>query len=116
MIGSTVLGGSRHGLIRAAGANLLGSVVTLIGGIAVVVVASRRLGAGGAGASFEAIAVFTILTLVCQVGSSTAVVRLFALLPRSSRGAGARLALTAMTAPLTIALATGTVLVVSSGR
>ena len=109
--GSGVLGGSRNAIVRAASANLLGSAVTLVGGFVVVVIASRKLGAGGAGALFEAIAVFTILSLVCQVGSSTASVRLFAQLPMVSRRGGARIAIIAMTGPLVIATVAGMALV-----
>src|SRR6476620_3408050 len=72
------LGRSRTAVARAASANFGGSIATAFAGAGIVVIASRNLGAGQAGVLFEAVAVFTILTLLMEAGAPSAVVRMCA--------------------------------------
>jgi O-antigen/teichoic acid export membrane protein len=61
---------ARGGLLNVAGSAFAG-----LAGFGFVVVMAHALGTSGAGAFFETVAVFSILTIVAQLGSPTALVR-----------------------------------------
>src|SRR5207248_11587968 len=68
--------GSRvHLLARGGALSLVGSVVTGILAFALVVVVTRTLHPGGAGAFFEAVALFTIISNTAELGADTGLVR-----------------------------------------
>ena len=71
--------GGIHALARGGALNLLGVVVSGSMQLALTVVVARGVGASGTGAFFEAVALFTILSNVGELGADTGLVKI---LPR----------------------------------
>ncbi len=56
--------------------NLVAGVVRTVFGFVFALIVARELHSSGAGALYQVVAVFSILTIVCQLGSQTALVRM----------------------------------------
>lgn len=63
-------------LARGGTLNVLGLVISAVMQLALTVLVARGLGAGGTGAFFEAVALFTILSNVGELGADTGLVRM----------------------------------------
>jgi O-antigen/teichoic acid export membrane protein len=67
--------GDLTSVARGGALNIAGTIANAVFGFALGVVITRGLGPAGAGVFFEAIALFTILTTVAQLGADVGVVR-----------------------------------------
>jgi O-antigen/teichoic acid export membrane protein len=67
-------------LARDSGIMLVGAVVSAVGGFLLVVVVTRRLGPTRAGVFLEAVALFSIISVVAELGADDGLLRM---LPRS---------------------------------
>lgn len=73
------------GVARGGAANLVGAVVYGLSGFVLLVVLNRSLGVRAAGVVVVAIAIFTIVTVIAGIGTSTGLVRTIARLRATHR-------------------------------